>query len=243
MFPSFELYLAHLVYTDATFAFQGRDISGLLTFDPASLDVAPPAATCEPRAVAVPQLQRLKALLSSPIEKLIEDSEEVKNLLDAIKDPLPVALQARLWSIATLSIFGPRVKLARERINQRKAQIPLQTDIANKCQLLNEKKASLDAKTDTSVSTAELATLKKELEDLEEQVRVTKQRIHDKEASIARSREEAEGLKVELKTDLAELHVLTEQLVTGTDAEDEAEIAEVDRVRADALRAFEALFP
>ena len=87
---------------------------------------------------------------------------------------------------------------------------------------------------------AELETLRKELEDLEERVRATKQLIHAKEVLIARSQEEAEGLKVQLQTDLAEIRALNKQLVTGKDEDDEAEIAEVDRVRADALRAFEA---
>jgi chromosome segregation ATPase len=213
----------------------------LLTFDPESIEPAPSAANDEPRASAVlPQFQRLKALLSSPIEKLVEGSEEVKSVLDEIKDQLPAVLLVKLLPVATLSLFGSRVKLARERINLRHAQLPLKADIAAKCQRLNEKKASLDAKTDTSASTAELATLKKELDDLEEKVRATKKLIHDKEALIARSQDEAEGLKAQLKTDLAEIRALSKQLVTGKDDDDEAEIAEVERVRADALHAFEA---
>ena len=129
--------------------------------------------------------------------------------------------------------------LARQRIDLRHAQLPLKADIADKCQRLNEKKAALDAKTDTSDSTAELATLRKELEALEEKVRATKQLIEAKEALIAHSLEEAEGLKAELKTDLAEIRALNKQLVAGKDEDDEAEIAEVDRVRADALHALE----
>ena len=230
-----------MTHTDAISACQGCDISGLLTFDPESIEPAPSAANDEPRASAVlPQFQRLKALLSSPIEKLIEGSEEVKSVLDEIKDQLPVALQVKLWPVVTLSFYGSRVKLARERINLRHAQRPLKADIADKCQRLNEKKATLDAKTDNSASTAELETLRKELDDLEERVRTTKQLIQDKETLIARSQEEAEGLKAQLKTDLAEIRALNKQLVTGKDKDDEAEIAEVDRVRADALRALEA---
>lgn len=213
----------------------------MLTFDPESIEPAPSAASDEPRASTVlPQFQRLRALLSSPIEKLVEGSEEVKSVLDEIKDQLPVKLQMKLWPVVTLPFYGSRVKLARERITLRHTQLPLAADLANKCQRLNEKKASLDAKTDTSVSTAELATLKKELADLEEKVRAVKQLIHDKEAFIARSQDEAEGLKAQLKTDLAEIRALNKQLVTGTDADDEAEIATVDRIRADALQAFEA---
>lgn len=213
----------------------------MLTFDPESIEPAPSAANDEPRASAVlPQFQRLKALLSSPIEKLVEGSEEVKSVLDEIKDQLPAVLLVKLLPVATLSLFGSRVKLARERINLRHAQLPLKANIVAKCQRLNEKKAFLDVKTDTSISTAELATLKKELEDLEEKVRATKKLIHDKEAFIASSQDEAEGLKAQLKTDLAEIRALSKQLVTGKDDDDEAEIAEADCVRADALHAFEA---
>ncbi|KAK1667115.1 hypothetical protein QYE76_055274 [Lolium multiflorum] len=220
---------------------EGCDLSGLLTFDPESIEPAPSTACDEPRPSAVlRQFQRLKALLSSPIETLVEDPEEVKSVLEEIQHHLPVTLQVKLWPVVTLSVYGSRVKLARQRIDLRHAQLPLKADIADKCQRLNEKKAALDAKTDTSVSTAELETLRKELEDLEERVRATKQLIYDKEALIARSQEEAEGLKAQLKTDLAEIRALNKRLVTGEDEDDEAEIAEVDRVRADALRAFEA---
>jgi DNA repair exonuclease SbcCD ATPase subunit len=229
------------MYTDTTSVCQGCDISGFLSFDPESIEPAPSAASDETQASAVlPQIQRLKALLSSPIEKLVEGSDEVKAVLDEIKDQVPIELQLKLWPVVSLSFFGSRVKLARERINLRHAQLPLKADVANKCQRLNEKKASLDAKTDISVSAAELATLKKELEDLEEKVRATKQLIHDKEAFIARSQDEAEGLKAQLKTDLAEIRALNKQLVAGKDEDDEAEIAKVDRVRVDALRALEA---
>ncbi|KAK1649808.1 hypothetical protein QYE76_067613 [Lolium multiflorum] len=80
----------------------------------------------------------------------------------------------------------------------------------------------------------------KELKDLEEKVRVTKELICDKEASIACSQQEAECLKAELKTDLAEIRALNKQLVTGQDEDDEAEIAKVDHVRVSALCALEA---
>ncbi|KAK1604955.1 hypothetical protein QYE76_028628 [Lolium multiflorum] len=183
---------------------EGYDLSSLLTFDPESIEPATSRASEEPGPSATHgQLQRLKALLSSSIETLVENPEEVKSILEDIQPPSP-------------------------------------GDVADKCQRLNEKKATLDAKTDTSISTAELEALRKELEDLEERVRATKQLIHDKEALITCSQEEAEGLKAELKTDLAEIRALNRQLVTGKDEDDEAEIAEVDRVRADALHALEA---
>ena len=239
---SFRLaYLFLLMHTDAISVCQGYDVSGLLTFDPESIEPAPSTACDEPLPSAIRHhFQRLKALLSSPIETLVEDSEEVKSILEEIKDHLPVTLEVKLWPAATLSFYGSRVKLSRQRIDSRHAQLPLKADIADKCQRLNEKKAALDAKTDTSVSTAKLEALRKELENLEEKVRATKQLIYDEEALIARSQEEAEGLKAQLKTDLAEIRALNKQLVTGEDKDDEAEIALVDRFRADALRALEA---
>ncbi|KAK1653255.1 hypothetical protein QYE76_071060 [Lolium multiflorum] len=220
---------------------EGCDLSSLLTFDPESIEPATSKASEELGPSATHgQLQRLKALLSSSIETLVENPEEVKSILEEIQPHLPVTLQVKLWPVVTLSAYRSRVKLARQRISLRHSQLPLKADIADKCQRLNEKKAALDAKTDTSVSTAELETLRKELEDLEERVRATKQLIQDKEALIAHSHEEAEGLKAELKTDLAEIRALNKQLVTGQDEDDEAEIAEVDRVRVNALHALEA---
>jgi chromosome segregation ATPase len=210
----------------------------LLTFDPECIEPATSRAGEEPRpSTTHGQLQHLKALLSSSIETLVENPEEVKGILEDIQPHLPVTLQVKLWPVVTLSAFRSRVQLARQRIDLRHAQLPLKADIADKCQRLNEKKAALDAKTDTSVSSAELETLRKELENLEERVRVTKQLIQDKEALIARSQEEAKGLTAELKTDLAEIRALNSQLVTGKDEDDKAEIAEVDRIRADALHA------
>ncbi|KAK1699377.1 hypothetical protein QYE76_016074 [Lolium multiflorum] len=194
---------------------EGCDISSLLSFDPESIEPATFRASEEPGpSTTHGQLQRLKDFLSSSIETLVENPEEAKGILEDIQPHLPVALQVKLWPVVTLSAFRSRVQLARQRINLRHAQLPLKADIAAKCQRLNEKKAALDTKTDTSVSSTELENLRKELENLEESVRVTKQLIQDKEALIARSQEEAEGLKTELKTDLAEIRSLNSQLVT-----------------------------
>ncbi|KAK1680194.1 hypothetical protein QYE76_041042 [Lolium multiflorum] len=212
---------------------KGCDLSSLLTFDPEFIEPSTKASAEPGPSATHGQLQHLKALLSSSIETLVEDTKEIKSILEDIQPH-------RIWPVVTLSAYKSRVTLARQIIGLRHAQLPLRADIADKCQWLNEKKAALDAKVDTSVSTAELEVLRKELEDLEERVRVTKQLIQDKEALIARSHEEAEGLKAELKTDLAEIRALNKQLVTGQDEDDEAEIAEVDRVRASALRALEA---
>ncbi|KAK1696354.1 hypothetical protein QYE76_013051 [Lolium multiflorum] len=173
---------------------EGCDLSSLLTFDPESIEPTTSKASGEPSPSTVHgPLQRLKDLLSSSIETLIENSEEVKGILEDIQPHLPMTLQVKLWPAVTLSVFKSRVQSARQRITLRHTQLPLRADI-DKCQRLNEKKAALDAKTDTSANRAELETLRKELESLEERVRVTKQLIQDKEALIARSQEEAKGL-------------------------------------------------
>ncbi|KAK1648838.1 hypothetical protein QYE76_066643 [Lolium multiflorum] len=218
----------------------GCDLSSLLTFDPESIEPATSKAGEEPSPGTVHgPLQRLKTLLSSSVETLVENPEAVTGILEEIQSHLPVTLQVKLWPAVTLSAFRSRVQSARQRITLRHAQLPMRADIAEKCRRLNEKKAALDAKTDTSANSAELETLRKELENLEERVRMTKRLIQEKETLIARSREEAQGLTADLKTDLAEIRALSSQLVTGKDEDDEAEIAEVDRIRADALRALD----
>jgi polyhydroxyalkanoate synthesis regulator phasin len=62
------------------------------------------------------------------------------------------------------------VEKARRRIGTRHSQASLKADIAERCRVVNDKKAALDAKTDTSVSTQRLELLKRELEDLKERI-------------------------------------------------------------------------
>ncbi|KAK1685374.1 hypothetical protein QYE76_046222 [Lolium multiflorum] len=191
---------------------EGCDLSSLLTFDPESIEPTSSKASGEPDVSTVRgPLQRLKDLLSASTETLIENSEEAKGILEDIQPHLPMTLQVKLWPAVTLSVFKSRVQSARQRITLRHSQLPLRADIAEKCRRLNEKKAALDAKTDTSATRAELETLHKELEDLEKRVRVTKQLIQDKEALVARSQDEAKGLTADLKTDLAEIRSLSNQ--------------------------------
>jgi predicted nucleic acid-binding Zn-ribbon protein len=113
----------------------------------------------------------------------------------------------------------------------------LKANIAERCRSLNEKKAVLDAKVDTSAHTQRLLLLEKELEDLKARVRATEQRIQEEKDLIASSKWEAEALTAQLKMDLAELSALSKQVVTGVDEEDEAVIAEADRVRLEAIAA------
>ncbi|KAK1618391.1 hypothetical protein QYE76_023908 [Lolium multiflorum] len=232
-----------IVTTSASLPFlgEGCDPSSLLTFDPDSIEPAVSKEGEEPDPSAVDgPLQRLKVLLSSSVDTLVENPEAIKGILEDIQPRLPVTLQVKLWPAVTLSVFRSRVQSARQRITLRRAQLPLRADIADKCQRLNEKKAALDAKTATSTHSVKLETLRKELEDLEKRARETKQLIQDEESLIARSQEEAKGLTADLKTDLAEIRALSSQLVMGRDEDDEAEIAEVDRIRADALHALNA---
>jgi predicted nucleic acid-binding Zn-ribbon protein len=77
--------------------------------------------------------------------------------------------------------------------------------------------------------------LDRELEDLKEKVRATEQCIQDEKDLIARSQQEAENLTAQLKTELTELSVLNRQIVSGEDKDDEAVIAEADRVRLEAI--------
>ncbi|KAK1612143.1 hypothetical protein QYE76_035816 [Lolium multiflorum] len=194
---------------------EGCDLSSLLTFDPESIEPTTSKASGEPSLSTVHgPLQRLKDLLSSSIETLIENSEEVKGILEDIQPHLPMTLQVKLWPAVTLSVFKSRTSVngsTRRRLlwTPRRTLLPIAPN-SRPC---------------------------KELESLEERVRVTKKLIQDKEALIARSHEEAKGLTADLKTDLAEIRTLSSQLVTGKDEDDEAEIAEVDRIRADALHA------
>jgi predicted nucleic acid-binding Zn-ribbon protein len=115
----------------------------------------------------------------------------------------------------------------------------LRTIVAERCQSVNKKKVVLDAKVDTSVSVRRLHLLEKELEDLEAEVRAINQRIQEKKDLIAGSKQEAEVLTPELKVDLAKLSGLSKQVMPGADEEDEAVIAEVDRVRLDAIAAID----
>jgi predicted nucleic acid-binding Zn-ribbon protein len=76
--------------------------------------------------------------------------------------------------------------------------------------LVNDKKAGLDTKTDTSASSQRLEHLEKELEDLKERVRATERLIQDEKNLIASSKQEAEDLTTQLKIELVELSALSQ---------------------------------
>jgi uncharacterized protein involved in exopolysaccharide biosynthesis len=118
----------------------------------------------------------------------------------------------------------------------------LKADIAERCWLVNDKKVTLDAKADTSVSSQRLELLEKELEDLKERVWATVRLIQDDKNLIASSKQEAEDLTTQLKTELAELSALSRQIISGEDKNDEAAIVEADRVRLEAIAAIDEFF-
>jgi hypothetical protein len=115
----------------------------------------------------------------------------------------------------------------------------LKANIAERCRSLNEKKAVLDARADTSAHPQWLLLLEKELEDLQARVRATEQRIQEEKDLTASSKWEAEDLTTQLKVYLAELSALSKQVVPGVDEEDEAVTAEADRVRLEAITAID----
>jgi hypothetical protein len=81
--------------------------------------------------------------------------------------------------------------------------------------------------------------LERELEDLKVKVRATEQCVQDEKDLIARSQQEAENLTTQLKIELTELSVLSQQIVSGEDKDDEAVIAEANRVRLEAIVAID----
>ena len=107
----------------------------------------------------------------------------------------------------------------------RRSQASLKADITQKCKALNQKKATLDIKADVSANVNRLNLLKKELAELEEKVRTTKELIQAEETSIANSKQETQEI--------------AEQIVTGDDKDDEAIIARADTVRTEAIHAKE----
>jgi predicted nucleic acid-binding Zn-ribbon protein len=115
----------------------------------------------------------------------------------------------------------------------------LKADIAKRCWVVNDKKAALDAKTDTSASTQRLELLERELEDLKERVWATKWLIQDEKNLIASSKHEAEDLTTQLKIELAELSALSQQIVLGEDMDDKVAIAEADRIHLEAIGAID----
>jgi hypothetical protein len=184
--------------------FQGLSLSELLAFDPTSIGSAI-IEVDDPQqdlTSVASQLLRVKGLLSAPIDALVQDSSAVRKILEEIKYQLPAVLQIKLWPTGHLPFFRTRVEQARHRIETRRSQAPLKANIAERCWSLNEKKAVLDAKADTSMHSQRLHLLDKELEDIKAKVRATEQCIQEEKNLIASSKWEIEALTAQLKVEL-----------------------------------------
>ncbi|KAK1626950.1 hypothetical protein QYE76_001265 [Lolium multiflorum] len=75
---------------------QGYDLSNLLTFDPEFIEPSAKASEESGHNATHGQLQQLKALLSSSIETLVEDTEGIKSILEDLQPHLPVTLRVKL---------------------------------------------------------------------------------------------------------------------------------------------------
>jgi hypothetical protein len=75
----------------------------------------------------------MKDLLSTPIDTLVQDSDEMKHLLEEIQPQLPEVLQIKLWSAGHLPFFQAKVEKTHRRIKARRSQASLKADIAEKC--------------------------------------------------------------------------------------------------------------
>ena len=185
------------------------------------------------------QLRLIKDFLSTPITALVDDSSNIKNIFEQIEPQLPEPLQIKLWSASNLPFFRIEVSKAQQRMEARRSQASLKADITQKCNALNQKKATLDIKADVSANMNRLDLLKKELAELEEKVRTTKELIQAEETSIANSKQETQEIAKQIQAEFAEISTLSRQIVTGDDKDDEAIIARADTVRTEAIHAIE----
>jgi hypothetical protein len=173
----------------------------------------------------------MKDLLSALIDTLVQDSDEMKHLFEEMKPQLPEVLQIKLWSVGHLPFFQAKVG--------KSSHASLKANIAERCRLVNDKKAALDVKTDNSASSQRLELLERLLKDLKERVRATECLIQDEKNLIASSKQEVEDLTTQLKTELAELSTLSQQIVLGEDKDNEAATTEADSVRLEAIAAID----
>ena len=76
--------------------------------------------------------------------------------------------------------------------------------------MLNQKKATLDAKADISASKRRLNLLENELMELEEKVRSTQRLIQEEKASIANSKQETQEITEQIRAEFAEINTLSQ---------------------------------
>ena len=107
--------LMHLVPKLTLISPQGFNISDLLSFDPASMGLIAPGAKVPPSQQPIDladQLQHIKNLLSAPISNLVDDSSEIKKILEQIESQILESLQVKLWPAGHLPFFRAEVKAA-----------------------------------------------------------------------------------------------------------------------------------
>jgi hypothetical protein len=75
----------------------------------------------------------MKDLLSAPIDTLVQDSDEMKHIVEGIQPQLPEVLQIKLWPAGHLAFFRAKVEKAHHRIEAHRSQASLKADIAEKC--------------------------------------------------------------------------------------------------------------
>jgi len=155
------------------------------------------------------QLQLIKDLLSAPITALVDDSSKIKNIFEQIESQLPEPLQIKLWPASNLPFFRIEVSKAQQRMEACHSQALLKADITQKCKALNQKKATLDIKADVFANMNRLDLLKKELAELEEKVRTTKELIQAEETSIANSKQETQEMTEQIQAEFAEISTLS----------------------------------
>jgi hypothetical protein len=95
-------------------SFQGFNFSTLLSFDSASIgsDLLYVDDQHLQSTGIVNQLRHMKDLLSTPIDTLVQDSEEMKHLLEEIQPQLSEVLQIKLWLAGHLPFFWAKVEKA-----------------------------------------------------------------------------------------------------------------------------------
>jgi hypothetical protein len=84
--------------------------------------------------------------------------------------------------------------------------------------------------------------LERELEDLKERIRAIERLMQDEKNFMAGSKQKVEDLATQLKTELAELSILSRQIVSGEDKDNEAAIIEAGCVRLEAIGALDEFF-
>jgi hypothetical protein len=87
----------------------------------------------QPQPTGVASLLRcMKDLLSTLIDTLVQDSDEVKHLFEEIKPQLQEVLQIKLWPAGHLPFFWAKVEKGHCRIKAHRSQASLKADIAER---------------------------------------------------------------------------------------------------------------